>query len=312
MVAVPPDHRGLRAPEVAVLVMLAAIWGASFLFIKVALRDVSPLAVVGTRLALGAVGITGWLLLRRGPAATRELLRGVRLPDALVLAVTASAVPFMLIAWAETRITSSLAGILNATVPLFTAALAYRVDPRNRIRGWRALGLLIGCAGVALVAGTDVGGSALGVVAMLGAGLCYAISTHFAKHRFDHVEPVGVALVQTVTSAAIMVPLALLLARPERAPTADAIWSLLALGLGGTALAWCLYYWLVAKAGPQHAVAVTYLVPISAVLYGSVLLDEHIGLSTLLGMVVILAGEVVVATPARRRVAAEPLPETVS
>src|SRR5437899_142871 len=161
MVGVPPDHRGLRASEAAVLALLAAIWGASFLFIKVALRDLSPVAVVGTRLALGALGIGGWLVLRRGPTATRELLRGVRLGDAVFLAITASAAPFTLIAWAETRITSSLAGILNATVPLFTALLAYRVDPRNRIRGWRAGGLLVGFAGVALVAGTDGGGSAL-------------------------------------------------------------------------------------------------------------------------------------------------------
>jgi len=295
-----------------VLVVLAAIWGASFLFIKVALRDVGPLAVVGMRLGLGAVGIGGWLLLRRGVDGIRDLVRGVRPADAAVLAITASAIPFLLIAWAETRITSSLAGILNASLPLLTALLAYRVDPVNRIRGWRAGGLMVGFGGVALVAGTDVGGSALGVAAMLGAALSYAVSAHFAKQRFAHVEPVGVALVQTLTSASIMVPLAVLLDRPAHVPGAAALGSLLALGLGGTALAWCLYYWLVANAGPQHAVAVTYLVPIGAVIYGSLLLDEHIGVATLVGMLVIIAGEVLVATPARRRATAEPLPETVS
>lgn len=302
MPAVPQSSsRGLRPDEALILVLLAAIWGASFLFIKVALDDVGPLMVVASRLTLGVVAIGGWLLVRRGRSGMRALLRGIRPGDALLLALTASAIPFCLISWAETHISSSLAGMLNAAVPLLTALIALRVDPLARLRGWRNIGLLVGFAGVAIVAGTDVGGSPAGVAAMLGAVTLYAIGAHVAKLRFSHVEPVGVALVQTVTAAVLVLPFALLLEWPSRAPGLDTVGSLLALGLGGTGLAFGLFYWLLSSAGPQHTVAVTYLAPVFAIFYGAVVLDERITITALLGAAVIIAGEVVTALPPRRR-----------
>lgn len=307
-----PSHRGLRPDEAAVLVLLAAIWGASFLFIKVALDDVGPLTVVAARLVLGVVAIGGWLLVRRGPAGVRGLLAGIRPVDAVVLAVTASALPFLLISWAETKITSSLAGILNAAVPLLTALLAFRFDPLNRLRGWRSAGLLVGFAGVALVAGSDVGGSPSGVAAMLGAVVLYAFAAHLAKLRFSGVEPIAIAFVQTATAAAFALPLALLLDRPDHLPGGDTVAALLALGLGGTGLAFGLFYWLLSSAGPQHTVAVTYLAPIAAIAYGAFVLDERITATALVGCLVIIAGEVVTALPGRRPQPAEVLPEAAA
>lgn len=308
------NHRGLRPDEAVILVLLSAIWGASFLFIKVAVEDVSPLFVVAARLTFGAIAVGGWLLARRGWAATRALFTGLPPLEVVALALTASAVPFLLISWAETRIASSLAGMLNAAVPLITALLAFRVDPANRLRGWRSAGLLVGFAGVALVAGGDIEGSGLGVLAMLGAVVLYAVGTHVAKQRFAHVEPIGVALVQVVTSAAIVLPLALAFGRPHQVPGGDTVAALLALGLGGTGLAYALFYWLIASAGPQHAVAVTYLAPVFAIVYGVAVLGEHITALALAGVAVIIAGEVITALPARGSALAqqvEVVPESV-
>jgi drug/metabolite transporter (DMT)-like permease len=298
---VPTTQRGLRADEALVLVALAAIWGASFLFIKVALDDVGPLTVVASRLLLGVLGTGAWVRYRRGRGAIREMLVGVRARDAILLSATGSAIPFVLISVAETSITSSLAGILNAAVPLLTAVLAFRLDPLGRLRGWRSVGLLIGFAGVALVAGSDIGGSAGGVAAMLGAVTLYAIGTHVAKLRFGGVDPLGVAFLQTATAAAMVVPVAIVVDRPTTAPGWDTVGSLLALGLGGTALAFCLFYWLLARAGPQHTVAVTYLAPVFAIVYGATILDERLTVTALVGAGVIIAGEVITAWPGRRR-----------
>lgn len=286
--------------------LLAAVWGASFLFIKVALEDVGPLTVVAARLLLAVVGIAGFLAHRRGRHEVGRMLRAVPLVDTLVLAVTAAAVPFVLIAWAETRISSSLAGILNAAVPLLTALIALKVDPFNRLRGWRNVGLVVGFAGVALVAGSDVDGSRTGVLAMLGAVVLYAVGSHWAKARFAGVEPINIALVQTVAAAALVVPLAVVFDRPDRVPSIDTIGALVALGLGGTAVGFLLYYRLLSSAGPQHAVAVTYLAPIAAVFYGAVILDERITGTAVLGMAIILAGQLLTALPGRGRRRPEP------
>lgn len=307
----PTPHRGLRPDEAATLAFLSAVWGASFLFIKVAVEEVGPAGVVAIRLGLAAAAIGGWLTLRRGWAGVRAMVAGVRPADALVLAATGSAVPFFLIAWAETDITNSLTGILNAATPLFAAALALHLGTSDRIRGWRTLGLLLGFGGVALVAGGDLRGSAPAIAAMLTAAFFYAGSAHLARRRFSQFEPQAVALVQAVAGSALALPPALLLVRPDGVPSAAAMGSLLALGLGGTGLAYFLYYSLVSSAGPQHAVAVTYLAPVAAVVYGRVLLGERVGLPALVGMAVIIAGQVITSTPARRR-AIERLPEPVA
>jgi drug/metabolite transporter (DMT)-like permease len=307
------QQQGLRADQMGALVLLASLWGASFLFMKVALDDLDPMAIVATRTVLGTIGIGSWLLFRRGRDGVRQMISGVRIGDVLVLGLIAAALPFFLIAWAETRLSSSLAGILNASLPLVTALIGLRVDPLRRLRGWRNAGLFVGFAGVALVAGTNVSGSPLALTAMLLAVVSYAAGAHFANRRFSHVEPMAVAVTQTTASALIALPVALLVARPDHIPSAATAGSMLGLGLGGTALAWCIYYWLISTAGPQHAVAVTYLAPIAAVFYGAVLLDEHVPGAALIGAAIIIAGQVMTAGPARRRaVARDRLPDAAA
>jgi drug/metabolite transporter (DMT)-like permease len=219
--------------------------------------------------------------------------------------MTASAIPFLLVAVAQTRIPSSVAAILNGSLPLVTALLAIGLDPDGRIRGWRNAGLVIGFAGVALVALTrgSVGpdGNVLGILAMFGAVLSYAYAAHLAKRRFTGVEPVHLTLSQLLISSAVMVPLALLVARPDHVPSVDTFAALAGVGLLGTSLAWCLYYWLLGRAGPQHAVAVQYLAPVAAVVYGALILGESVSLSTVLGMILIISGEIIVAMPSWSR-----------
>ena len=302
----PTDqHRGLQPREAAILALLTSVWGASFLFIKVAVDDVGPVGVAFGRLVLATATIGGWLLFRRGPAGVRAMLAGIRPGEAAIFAATGSAAPFLLIAWAETRITSSLAGILNASIPLMTAGLALYLRMPGRIRGWRSAGLLLGFAGVALVAGGDLSGQPAAVVAMLGAALLYATSAHLALRYFAGVDTQAVALVQVAVGTLLALP-SLVFLRIEGVPPASAVAALVALGVGGTGFAYFLYYSLVSSAGPQHAVAVTYLVPIAAVIYGSLLLDEHVPVTALVGMALILAGQVATSLPARRRPALTP------
>ncbi len=291
-------HRGLDAREATILGVLSAVWGASFLFIKVAVDDVGAAGVAVGRLGLATATIGGWLLLRRGPSGVRAMVRGVRPADAVLFAATGSAAPFLLIAWAETRITSSLAGILNASIPLITAGMALYLRAPGRLRGWRSAGLLLGFAGVALVAGGQLSGQPAGVAAMLVAALGYSASAILARRRFATVEPQAVALVQVGVGLLLALP-ALALDPPSTAPSGQAVAALLALGVGGTGLAYFLYYSLVSTAGPQHAVAVTYLVPVAAVIYGRVFLDEQVSAGALAGMALILAGQVVTSIPSR-------------
>ncbi|MGH8992935.1 MAG: DMT family transporter [Acidimicrobiia bacterium] len=293
-------HRGLHPRETAILALLTSVWGASFLFIKVAVDDVSPVGVALGRLVLATATIGGWLLVRRGPKGVRAMLAGVRPGEAAIFAATGSAAPFLLIAWSETRITSSLAGILNASIPLIAAGLALYLRDPGRIRGWRSAGLLLGFSGVALVAGGDLSGQPAGVVAMLAAAFLYATSAHLARRYFAGVEPQAVALIQVAVGFLLALPFLVFL-RVDAVPPASAVASLVALGVGGTGIAYFLYYSLLSSAGPQHAVAVTYLVPIAAVIYGSLLLDEHVAATALVGMALILAGQVATSLPARRR-----------
>jgi drug/metabolite transporter (DMT)-like permease len=297
-VATREQQRGLDAHELATLLLLAAIWGASFLFIKVAVRDVGPLLLVTTRVVLATIAMLVYLLAVHGRMELRAMLRWVRIGDALILSLTGSTLPFLLISWAETRISSGLAGILNATTPLFTVVIALAIGAGMRL-GWRFAGLLLGFAGATLVAWGDFAGSPLAIAAMIAAAPLYAVSALHARSRFVGLDPACVALVQVFTSSLLLVPVAAVLGRPQHSPGLDTIGSLLLLSLGGTAFAYVLYYRLLASAGPEHAVAVTYLVPIAAVIYGRLLLHEHIRLSALIGMAVIIVGEAISATPSR-------------
>jgi drug/metabolite transporter (DMT)-like permease len=267
---------------------IAALWGSSYMFIKIALDDdLSTGAIVCVRTALGAAVLLPIAAHRAGLRPLRD-----RAPWVLVVALLQVVVPFLLITAGELRIPSSLAGILVAAVPLWTALVAARFDDAERARGWSAAGVVIGIVGVALLFGVDLSGNGdelLGGVMVLVAALCYAIGPLVIKHRLQGAPPVGIAAAMMTVSALLTLPL-LLASPPPHAPAAGTVAALLVLGAGSTGIAFVWFYTLMRDVGPGRASIVAYLAPPFAVLYGTLFLDEHLGAGAIAGTVLILAG----------------------
>ncbi len=272
---------------------LAALWGGSYLLIKVSLDGgVHPIFVVFARLALGAVVLVPIALGSRALGA----LRG-RWGAITFVALVQVAVPFLLITYGERHIASSLAGILVASVPIFTAMLAARLDADERPRGVAVIGLVLGILGVVLLFGLDLSGdeaALAGGLMVLLASVGYAIGVLYVKRHLRGVPPLGVAAGTLLVGSIVLAPAALLRV-PETMPAATAIGSLLLLGAGGTGVAFLIFYTLIGEVGPSRASLVTYLVPGFAVVYGVWLLDEPLTAGAVLGLCLILAGSWIAA-----------------
>jgi drug/metabolite transporter (DMT)-like permease len=288
------------------LLALGGIWGASYLLIKIGLRDLSPGMVAFIRVALAAVVLVAL-------AAGRHALRGFggRIGWLFAVAATQVAAPFVLIAVGEQDISSSLAGILVASAPLFTALLAIRVDAEERAEGARLVGVVLGVLGVGLLLGVDLSGSGdelIGGLAVLLAGLGYAVGGLLAKHRLADRPPIGVAA-WVLTAAAVLLLPAAAIGFPTAAPALGPVAAVAVLGIVGTGIAFAIFYELIATVGPARTFIVTYLAPGFAVVYGVTLLDEEVSATTIGGLALILLGSYLAAegrNPLRRRnVAAE-------
>jgi drug/metabolite transporter (DMT)-like permease len=275
------------------MALLAGLWGASYLFIKVALEDgLAPLFIVFARIALGAIVLVP-LALRAGAL---RAMRGLTGPI-VFMAVVQVVVPFLLITYGERHIASSLAGILVSAAPIFTALIAVRYDDDERPHGVAIAGIVMGIVGVALLFGVDLSGEAAalaGGLMVLLASVGYAVGSLYLKHRLQGVPAVGIAASTLVAGALVLAPLALF-ALPSHAPSPEAAGSLLALGAGGTGIAFAIYYTLIAGIGPGRASLVAYIAPGFAVLYGVSLLSEPLTAGALLGLVLILAGSWIAA-----------------
>ena len=288
--------------------LLASIWGASYMLIKIGLRDLSAPMVACVRIALAAAVLVPL-------AASQQALGAVRGRGgtvALVAAVQVAA-PFLLISLGEQEISSALAGILVATAPIFTAVLAILVDHEERSEGVRLLGIVLGIAGVAALFGLDLSGSGslvLGGLAIVLAGLGYAVGGFLVKHRLGDAPPIGVAAWVMVASTIWLLPAALATA-PDSAPALGPVAAVTALGVVGTGLAFAIFYTLMARVGPARSFIVAYLAPGFAVAYGAILLDERITVATVAGLALILAGSWLAveggSIPGRRGEAAAPL-----
>jgi drug/metabolite transporter (DMT)-like permease len=264
----------------------AAMWGASYLFIKVALRDFSEGSIVCIRTALGAVVLLAiaarWDALRP--------LRG-RLGAIVLCSIPQVTAPFLLITYGEGHIDSQLAGILVSSAPIFTALLALGFDQSERVHGWGAVGIVVGMLGVILLFGTDLsGGSALvGGLMVLGAGFSYAVGAMLLKHRLSGAPPVGVAGAEMTVATLMTLPL-LIASPPDHAPPFEAWGSLVLLGAGGTGIAFLFFYTLIAELGPSRASVIAYIAPAFSVVYGVALLGEPFRASAVAGLVLILGG----------------------
>jgi drug/metabolite transporter (DMT)-like permease len=278
---------------------LAALWGASYLFIKVSLDDdLSPPFIVFARTALAA------LVLLPG-AAYLGALAGVRerLAPLFVLGAIQVTGPFMLITIGEQEISSSLTGILVAGAPIFTFLLAFALEGEERATPLSLAGVALGIAGVALLLGVDAPGGTAALVGGLLVVLAttgYAVGAWYLKRRVPGVQPVGAVATTCAASALMTLPVALL-TFPDHVPSLAASGSLVALGVGGTGIAFVLFYSLVGTDGPRTTSLVAYVAPGFSVIYGVVLLDESFGLTTAAGLILIVGGSWLAVNGGARR-----------
>jgi drug/metabolite transporter (DMT)-like permease len=286
-----------RRPSI-LLALLALIWGSSFLFIKVAVRDLPPSTLVAGRLGLAALVLVVIVPTLVGARAVRRDLRE-HWRALVVVGLVNMAVPFWLLSWGETRLDSGLASIIQASVPIFNAALAFGFFPAERISGRRLIGVAIGFVGVVLLVGAQPHGRLLAALAVVGMALCYAAAGLLTRRHLGTARPQVIALGTITVSALAMLPAGIAQA-PSSLPGWKPLASIAVLGIVCTAFAFLISFTIVARAGAGYASLVTYLVPPVALLYGSVFLDEHVGLAAAVGLVLILGG-VALGTRVRAR-----------
>jgi drug/metabolite transporter (DMT)-like permease len=283
---------------------LAAIWGASFLFIKILVEDLPPLQVAWLRCAIGALVLVAWVV------ATRDRLPRDRalLGHSAVTGLLFCSLPFSLFAWAETEVTSVVAGLWNATTPLLTLAFVLVLVPAERPTPARVAGLLVGFAGVVVVFGpweAGAGGPLLAQLACLGAAACYGLGFAYLRRYVSGRAESGVSLAaaQLLWAALQLAPFALASGAPG-ALGADAVLSALALGALGSGLAYVLNLRIVRAAGPSTASSVTYLIPLVSTFLGVTLLGEELTWHGPVGAAVVLLGVAVsqgrIPLPGRR------------
>lgn len=283
----------MGAREWAMLIALSVLWGGSFFFVGVAVREVPPLSLVLARVGIAALAL--WAVLA---------VSGARMPVVpglwaafLGMGLLNNALPFALIVWGQQHIASGLAAILNATTPLFTVLVAHLLTADERLTPAKAAGVAMGLLGVAVMLGTELlGGLGLGVAAQLAclaAALSYALAGVFGRRfRRMGVPPLASAAGQVTASSLILLPLALVVDQPWGLATPGAAsWAaVLGLGLLSTALAYVLYFRILAVAGATNLALVTFLVPVSAILLGALVLGERLEIRHFGGMALIGAG----------------------
>jgi drug/metabolite transporter (DMT)-like permease len=280
----------MGAASIARLLSLAAIWGGSFLFMRVAAPVLGPVRLIAWRVALAALFLSAIAVAWKHAPNLRAHARHY-----VVLGACNSALPFLLFAYAAQTLPASLLAILNATAPIFAAAIASlssRSLPTPRV----ALGLVLGIAGVAVLVSLDaamlVPGAALALVAGLAASASYGAASIYAKSA-PGVEPFANALGSMWAATLLIVPAAPFFAAHAPVPLGVAL-SVLALGVVCSGVAYLLYFRLIADLGPASALTVTFLIPVFGVLWGALFLGERVGANTVLGSLIVIAGTALV------------------
>ncbi len=269
----------------AMLLSLAVVWGGSFFFIGAALREMPPFSVIAARLVFAAAALNIALF------AARAVFPLAMWRDFAVMGLLNNAIPFSLIAWGQTQIAGGLAAILNATTPLFTIVVAHFLAHGERMSAGKIFGVCAGIAGAAVIVGAEalrgLGANAFAQLAILGAACSYAFASVFGlRFRRMKISPLATAAGQVSASALILLPLAALTERVWTLPAPGiATWGALAgLGLLSTALAYLLYFRILASAGATNVALVTFLAPISAILLGALFLGEVLEIKHFYGM----------------------------
>ena len=270
------------------LIALALIWGSSFMFIKVAVRELSPATLILGRIGLAAVVLAIAVPMLVGGRVTRTELRRHWRALAIV-GLLNTALPFWLLSWGETRIDSGLASMIQASLPIFNALLAFAFFREQRVTGRRLVGVAVGFVGVALLVGAQPEGKILGALAVVGMACCYAGGGLLTRRYLIDARPQVVALGTSAIAALAVLPFGVAQA-PGHMPGWKTLASVAVLGVVGTALAYLLFFTIIAGRGAGYASFVTYLVPPVALVYGALFLDEGVDLVALVGLVLIFGG----------------------
>lgn len=288
-------QRSMGTREWALLLLLGAIWGGSFFFAAIAVRDMSPIALVLVRVALAAAALWIYVLARGLPLAP---LKPFLLPF-FGLSLLNNVIPHTLMFTGQTAIGAGLASVLNATTPFWTMLLANVLLPDEKMTPRRAAGVVLGVAGTAVLVGpgliANLGGPAWAKFALIGTALSYAFAGIFAR-RFSRLQPELVATGQLTASTIVMLPVVFLFDDPSAMLSAGAAaWSAaIALALLATSFAYVIFFNLIASAGASNTSLVTLVVPVSAILLGTIFLGERLEIFELGGMALIALGLLVI------------------
>ncbi|WP_035322671.1 DMT family transporter [Peribacillus kribbensis] len=288
----------MTGKEFAALLTLAALWGASFLFIRVASPELGPFLTVELRVALAAAALLIYAVFIKYTFSFRAHWKKY-----IMVGLLNAAVPFAFITGAELHLTASMASIINATTPMFTAAAAW-VWFKTRLSMQKFIGMLIGIAGVVILVGWSTGKTdgafMLSALYSLLAALFYGIAGNYIAKNFKEVKPMDLAIGQQIGASIVMLPFTLF-TLPRSLPSVPALLSVLVLAVLCTSLAYLLYFYLMGKSGALKTASVTFLVPIFGVGWGALFLKETIRANTIFGMLVIFAGILLVTGILGRR-----------
>jgi drug/metabolite transporter (DMT)-like permease len=312
MSASPSPRLSISGADWLLILTLSLLWGATFPFAKIAVPEIPPLTLTLGRVTFAALALApfAWAMTRTSFGA-REWL------SFAVMGLINTSLPGTLVYWGQMHIPAGLASILNATTPLFSVVVAHFATSDDKLTPSRLAGLAVGFLGVVVMIGPDllkeIGANVAAQLACLTAALCYALAAVYARSRFRGRPPLVFAAGQLSASVPMMLPIALLVDRPWTLslPSVWAVGSMLAIALLSTALAYVIYFRLIARTGATNALLVTFLVPVSAILLATLLLGERLEPRHFMGMAAIMAGLAAIdgrparflarATRARRR-----------
>ncbi|WOH37776.1 DMT family transporter [Thalassotalea fonticola] len=269
------------------LISLAAIWGASFMFMRIAAPEIGPVALIAMRAAIGFIALLPFLLMYKGVRDVVNNWLGI-----FIVGITNTAIPFLLLAYATLTLSAGLTSILNATAPIFAGLVAF-IWLKERLTFIKTAGLIVGFSGVLVLfvgkGDLSFDDTAIAIIAGLIAALNYGFAACYTKKKLTGVSSLAIATGSQFFAAVVYIPF--LPATWPSAPISDlAMYSTLTLGAVCTALAYILYFRLIASLGPEKAITVAYLIPVFGIIWGVLFLQELVTLSMLMGAALILFG----------------------
>ena len=283
-------NRVMGFKEWGLIIILSILWGGSFFFVGVAVKEVPPLTIVFCRVGLASIILLGIVYLKGDKMPASPSLWG----GFIIMGALNNLIPFSLIVWGQTHIESGLASILNATTPIFSVVLAHLLTREERLTTNRVTGVLIGWIGVTVLIGIEslkgFGIEVIGQIAVLGAACSYACAAIYGR-RFKDLSPLVVATGMLCSSTIMMTPFALIVDQPwNLSPSVMTLMALFGLAAISTSLAYIIYFRVLATSGPTNILLVTFLIPLSAILLGVTVLGERLGWNAFVGMGMIFIG----------------------